>query len=190
VFCVHASTQARFEEAYRDIAGRLQLPGRDDPKANVLRLVHDWLRDEANGQWVMVVDNVDYVETFFPSRKRQRQGDEADASAQIPLTTCLPQSRNGAILVTLRSEDAAIRLAGGYNKVKEVLAMDEGEGLQLLPNKLPFAKTFIATLLMTGLCLPITRQFLLPLLPTHTWLFLFSSCKYVFDQSNLWLDPY
>ncbi|RYN53567.1 hypothetical protein AA0118_g9685 [Alternaria tenuissima] len=83
VFWVHASTRARFEEAYKDIAGRLGLPGRDDPEANVLRLVHDWLRDEANGQWVMVVDNVDDVETFFPSRKRQRQGGEADASAQI-----------------------------------------------------------------------------------------------------------
>jgi hypothetical protein len=43
----------------------------------------------------------------------------------------------------------------------------------------PFAKTFIAGLLMTGLCLPITRQFLLPLLPTLTWVLLFSSCKYV-----------
>jgi hypothetical protein len=48
VFWVHASTQARFEEAYRDIANRLELPGRDDPKASVLRLVYDWLRDEAN----------------------------------------------------------------------------------------------------------------------------------------------
>ncbi|KAI4940873.1 hypothetical protein J4E91_011130 [Alternaria rosae] len=136
VFWVHASTRARFEEAYRDIANQLQLPGRDDPKANVLRLVHDWLRDDANGQWVMVIDNVDDVETFFPSRKRQRQGDEVDGSAQIPLATFLPQSRNGAILVTSRSKDAATRLAGGYNKVKEVLAMDEGEGLQLLRNKL------------------------------------------------------
>lgn len=43
----------------------------------------------------------------------------------------------------------------------------------------PFAKTFVAGLLMTGLCLPITRQFLLPLLPTLTWLLLFSSCKYI-----------
>lgn len=43
----------------------------------------------------------------------------------------------------------------------------------------PFAKTFFAMLLMTGLCLPIIRQFLLPLLPALTWLFLFSSCKYV-----------
>jgi tetratricopeptide (TPR) repeat protein len=133
VFWVHASTQARFEEAYRDIADQLQLPGRDDPKANVLRLVSDWLRDEANGRWMMVVDNADDAETFFPPRKRQRQ---ADASAQIPLATYLPQSRNGAILVTSRSKDAATRLAGGHNKTREVLAMDESEGLQLLRNKL------------------------------------------------------
>jgi tetratricopeptide (TPR) repeat protein len=100
----------------------------------VLQLVSDWLRDETNGQWVMVIDNVDNVETFYPSRKRQR--DEADAAVEPPLATYLPQSRNGAILVTSRSKDAAARLAGGYNKIREVLAMDEGEGLQLLRNKL------------------------------------------------------
>jgi tetratricopeptide (TPR) repeat protein len=134
VFWVHASTRARFDEAYRDLADRLQLPGRSDPKANVLQLVSEWLRDEANGRWVMVLDNVDDVETFYPSRKRQRG--EADADAQTPLATYLPQSRHGAILVTSRSKDAAARLAGGHNKTKEVLAMDEGEGLQLLRNKL------------------------------------------------------
>ncbi|KAF2993772.1 hypothetical protein E8E13_002383 [Curvularia kusanoi] len=134
VLWVHASTRARFEEAYRDIAERLQLPGRSDPKANVLRLVSEWLRDEANGQWVMVLDNVDNVKTFFPSQKRQR--DEADTSAQTLLASYLPQSRNGAILATSRSRDAAARLVGGYNRTREVLAMDEGEGLQLLQNKL------------------------------------------------------
>jgi hypothetical protein len=134
VFWVHASTRARFEEAYRDIADQLQLPGRSDPKANVLKLVSDWLRDETNGRWVMVLDNVDEAETFFPSRKRQR--DEADASAHIPLATYLPQSHNGAVLVTSRNKDAAVKLAGGYNKIKEVLAMDNSEGLQLLRNKL------------------------------------------------------
>jgi hypothetical protein len=43
----------------------------------------------------------------------------------------------------------------------------------------PFAKTFLATLLMGGLVLPITRQFLLPFLPALTWLLLFSSAKYI-----------
>jgi hypothetical protein len=57
----------------------------------------------------------------------------------------------------------------------------------------PFAKTFIAGLLMTGLCLPITRQFLLPLLPTLTWVILFSNCKYVISalrrDSGLAVEP-
>jgi hypothetical protein len=135
VFWVHASAQARFKEAYKDIADQLQLPGRDNPKADVLQLVRNWLRDEVNGRWMMVIDNVDNVETFT-SQKRQRQEDEADASAQMSLATYLPQSRNGAILITSRSKDAAVRLAGGYNKIKEVPVMDESEGLQLLRNKL------------------------------------------------------
>ncbi|KAF2661689.1 aureobasidin resistance protein Aur1 [Lophiostoma macrostomum CBS 122681] len=43
----------------------------------------------------------------------------------------------------------------------------------------PFAKTFVSALLMLGLVLPISRQFLLPFLPALTWLLLFSACKYV-----------
>lgn len=157
MFWVHASTRARFEEAYRDIAGRLELPGRDDPKANVLQLVHDWLRDEANGRWFMVVDNVDDVDTFFPAQKCQRQGDEADASAQIPLNHYLPQSCNGAILVTSRSKDAATRLAGGYNRIQEVFAMDKSEGLQLLRNKLqaPLVEESAVDLLHELNCIPL-----------------------------------
>lgn len=152
---MHASTRTRFEEAYRDIADRLQLPRRSDPKANVVRLVSDWLRDETNRQWVMVLDNVDDIETFFPSRERQQ--DEADAGAQISLATYLPQSRNGAILVTSWSKDAATRLAGGYNKVKEVLAMNESEGLQLLRNKLrdPLIEESAVALLHALDCIPL-----------------------------------
>ncbi|KAJ4312335.1 hypothetical protein N0V94_007489 [Neodidymelliopsis sp. IMI 364377] len=57
-------------------------------------------------------------------------------AAQTPLATYLSQSRNGAILITSRSKDAAARLAGGYNRIREVFAMNESEGLQLLRNKL------------------------------------------------------
>ena len=58
VFWLHASTRARFEEAYQDIADRLQLPGRSDLKVNVLRLVRDWLQDEANGTWLLILDTL------------------------------------------------------------------------------------------------------------------------------------
>lgn len=129
VFWVHAGTRARFEEAYRDIADRLQLPGRNDPTTDVLQSVSDWLRDETNGQWVMVIDNADDVDTVS-------QQDKANVSQEKPLATFLPQSLNGAILVTSRSRDAAIKLVGGDKNTKEVLTMNEREGLQLLHNKL------------------------------------------------------
>ncbi|KAF2677737.1 TPR-like protein [Lentithecium fluviatile CBS 122367] len=134
VFWVHASTRARFEQAYRGLADRLDLPGRLDPKADVLRLVSNWLCDETNGKWTMVVDNDD-VETFFPSRRLDRHGTVESSSAS--LAAYLPQSRNGSILVTSRNRDAAARLAGGYHNIREVFAMDESQGLQLLRNKLP-----------------------------------------------------
>jgi hypothetical protein len=41
VFWVRASTRARFEQEYRDLADRLDLPGRLDQKADILRLVGD-----------------------------------------------------------------------------------------------------------------------------------------------------
>jgi tetratricopeptide (TPR) repeat protein len=138
VFWVHASTQARFEEAYRHIADRLELPGRDNPNIDVLRLVYNWLCDGTNGKWVMVLDNVDDVETFFSQKRAQ---DKPSGSPPASLAVYLPQSRNGSILITSRNKDAATRLAGGYNSIKEVRAMDESQGLQLLRNKLQDTST-------------------------------------------------
>ena len=44
VFWVHASNAARFEQGYRDIADVIKIAGREDPRANIFKLVHDWLR--------------------------------------------------------------------------------------------------------------------------------------------------
>lgn len=132
VFWVHANSRTEFEKAYTEIADRLQLPERSDPNANVLVLVRNWLRDEANGSWFMVLDNVDRVDTFSPSRKRRR--DEANTDVQTSLAEYIPKN-NGSVLVTSRHRDAAARLVS-FNRIKEVLAMNESEGLQLLRNKL------------------------------------------------------
>ncbi|KAM6504800.1 hypothetical protein FSOLCH5_015290 [Fusarium solani] len=41
VFWVHAANAARFEQAYRDIANKAEIPGREDPKADILQLPHE-----------------------------------------------------------------------------------------------------------------------------------------------------
>lgn len=43
----------------------------------------------------------------------------------------------------------------------------------------PMGKTAIASLLLTSLLLPITRQFFLPFLPIAAWLIFFYACQYV-----------
>jgi hypothetical protein len=126
VLWVHAGTRARLEEAFRGLAEKLALPGRHDSKLDILRLVSDWLCDERNGQWTMIVDNADNFEIFFPSQ--QGGQDERSGSFLIP-AAYLPQSRNGCILITSRNKDVAARLAGGYQNIREVSAMEENQGL-------------------------------------------------------------
>jgi hypothetical protein len=52
--------------------------------------------------------------------------------------------------------------------------------LSVIPSPGPIGKTFVATLLLTSLLLPITRQFFLPFLPIASWLIFFYACQYVF----------
>lgn len=64
VFWVHASNAARFEQSYRDIADCVKIAGRQDPNANILKLVHDWLRSSKT-RWVLILDNVDDASFLF-----------------------------------------------------------------------------------------------------------------------------
>ncbi|WYZ43755.1 hypothetical protein EsH8_VII_000191 [Colletotrichum jinshuiense] len=135
IFWVHASTKARFEEAYRGIAERLQLPGRSEPHVDVIQLVYDWLCTEDNGEWLMVLDNADDVDVFYPKPNCDKSM-HATSTAQRPLASFLPQSSNGMILITSRSRDVAERLTGSGWNVLSIPAMDEDQAHQLLRNKL------------------------------------------------------
>ncbi|RMZ89960.1 hypothetical protein DV736_g2790, partial [Chaetothyriales sp. CBS 134916] len=126
VFWVHASTQARVEEGFRAIADAVKLPGREEPKANIPHLLYDWLSQDRNGQWIMILDSADDADVFYGA---------AVTLDSKPLASYLPQSRNGSILVTTRNKDLARRLTG-YNGIIEVGTMVEAEALLLLKKKL------------------------------------------------------
>ncbi|KAF2476755.1 TPR-like protein [Lindgomyces ingoldianus] len=137
VFWVHAGTQARFEEGYRRIAEVTRMEGWDNPKADVLRLVRSWLCNESNGRWVMIIDNADDSDVFFPPLSRQRAVAVGNlGQAAEPLSDFLPQSLNGSILVTSRNQDVASRLTDSYASVIEVKLMDDEDALALLERKL------------------------------------------------------
>ena len=119
------------------IADRIKLPRRDDPTANILQLVSNWLCDEANGRWIMILDNADDLSVFSDSRKGRIKPDIDDlVSEAVSLSTFLHQTLNGSILVTSRSEDAAWRLTGSHHDIIKVEPLDEGRALLLFEKKL------------------------------------------------------
>ncbi|OBT40517.1 hypothetical protein VE00_08999 [Pseudogymnoascus sp. WSF 3629] len=148
VFWIHASTKTRFEQAYQELAERLELPGRDDPKANVLRLVYNWLSDEANGEWHMILDNVDDGSVFFGNNDvfRGVSPHNQATDSQPPLEEYLPQSRHGSILITSRNSTAADNLVGTCGKLVPVEPMKEKDSVDLLKTKIPIDKCLEADL--------------------------------------------
>ena len=128
VFWVHAGNTARFREGYKTIAEEAKIDGRDKTN-NILQLVSNWLCVEANGQWVMIVDNADDQEVLF----KQIPGDSAGNS----LSDYLPQSKHGSTILTTRSQNVAFKFTGRHQDIIPVKPMDETRALLLLDKKLP-----------------------------------------------------
>ncbi|KAH0045052.1 hypothetical protein KCU78_g285, partial [Aureobasidium melanogenum] len=143
VFWIHASSPTRFRQGYRDIADGLSLPGREDPKVDVLQIVYAWLSDRRNGRWLIILDNVDDDDVFF-GYDQERSSKSAVQATNIaengaPLEKYLPQTAHGTILVTSRNTDAATNVIGGHRGVIKVEPMGEEDALQLLRTRVPFS---------------------------------------------------
>ena len=100
------------EQSFQDIADYIEIPGRQDPKANVFRLIHDWLRNRESGRWLLILDNLDNPDLIseVEDTSQRGQGTGVNSERRQPITAYLPQSQNGSILVTSRSKDVALKL--------------------------------------------------------------------------------
>ena len=125
---VHASNAARFEQSFRDIADSVKIAGRQDPQANIFKLVHDWLRG-CKHPWLLVLDNVDDARFLL-----DRPAADPMTGAR-PLRKYIPHCDRGSILVTTRNRQAALKLVA-QRDIVEVEPMDEHSALALLDKKL------------------------------------------------------
>jgi len=133
VFWVHASNAARFEQSFRDIANCVKISGRQNPQANIFQLVHDWLRSDRNGEWVLILDNVDDAGFLVEAQSTGQDGRGSEKAR--PLVEYLPQCPNGSILITTRSKGAALKVVEQRNIIT-VEPMDKADGLALFERKL------------------------------------------------------
>ena len=135
VFWVHASNAARFDQGYRDIADAVKIAGRKDPKADIYKMVHDWLRG-CEGKWLMILDNVDDASFLINARAViQSQSSDSGRRTLPPLRDYLPQSQNGSILITTRSRESALKLSERSDLIP-VDPMDASNAVELLGKKL------------------------------------------------------
>jgi tetratricopeptide (TPR) repeat protein len=133
VFWVHGGTRARFEAAYQDMARTMKIPGFDDPKSNTLQQVSDWLGDEDNGTWLMVLDNADDAEVWLG---RAIQASQQDSQVSTPLVDYIPRGSHGIVLITTRDNQLGKRLANVKEKPIDVLPFGPTEAEILLRSKL------------------------------------------------------
>ncbi|CAN9236433.1 unnamed protein product [Alternaria alternata] len=127
VFWAHASNTARLEQSFREIAELVKVRGRKDPQADVFKLVHDWLRNEKNRPWLLVLDNADDAGVLSPPPSNSQTSptdgctDDSDCGGSTSTSTSssglqrhlseyLPPSRHGSVLVTSRTRHAAMQI--------------------------------------------------------------------------------
>lgn len=77
---------------------------------------------------VMILDSADDRDVFYNT--------SGEAPGKRPLATYLPQSRNGAIILTTRDKDLAHRLVGNLQNIIEVGPMTQAEAVTLLEKRL------------------------------------------------------
>ncbi|KAG7406905.1 Protein SERAC1 [Fusarium oxysporum f. sp. rapae] len=127
VFWVHASSVEKFSEGYTNIANECKIPGHEDPTFDVLQVVQDWLESKESGQWLMVIDNADDLQLFFPQNESSKMKSNTDKS----LSQFIPQCAHGRVLVTTRNMQVGSRLTKGKYPI-EVGQMSDQEACQLL----------------------------------------------------------
>ncbi|KAI0857353.1 P-loop containing nucleoside triphosphate hydrolase protein [Xylaria cubensis] len=134
VFWIHAGTRARVEQGFKAIADAIKILGRNQPDADILQLVYQWLCNEHNGQWLMVLDSADDIDVFYDVSQDGKQSTPTGEEMKA-LWAYLPQSSNGSIIITTRNKDLAFRLTGHHSHVIDVGPMDHTDALALLKTK-------------------------------------------------------
>uniref|UniRef100_A0A8H7K6B6 ORC1/DEAH AAA+ ATPase domain-containing protein n=1 Tax=Bionectria ochroleuca TaxID=29856 RepID=A0A8H7K6B6_BIOOC len=133
IFWVHASNAERFHQAYDSIAKECNIPGYDDPKADLLSLVQEWLEKKYKTQWLMVIDNADNIELFFqdPLEEGPLKTTTAETRTDYGLSGYIPECRHASVIVTTRNKKTGSRLAQGKLPI-EVGNMNDNEAHLLL----------------------------------------------------------
>ncbi|KAF4841037.1 hypothetical protein CGCSCA4_v009698 [Colletotrichum siamense] len=126
VFWIHASNVERFQKAFSDIAQECEIPGYKDKEVDISSLVKGWLENKRRGRWLLVIDNADDTEVFFPANPTAEAGRRTTSVGHY-----IPECSHGSVLITTRNKQAGVKLSRGKSPI-EIQRMSETETTQLL----------------------------------------------------------
>ena len=136
-FWVHASSKARFEQSFAQIATTAGIQGSGDGKVDILQVVSTWLQNPDNGPWLLILDNADDATVLLDPTTNDT------GTGAVPVQRCLvdflPRVQHGAILITTRDRSCALSLNGDCGTPVEVKPMTMVESVRLLRTWLPEA---------------------------------------------------
>lgn len=140
IFWVHAATVLNVIESYSTIGKAIGRVCSGGSSFEMMRSVHDWLDNEHNGKWIMIIDNADDFEVWTTVLRPTDNNMETsaqpittslDAQSPMRLDMFLPNSRNGHILITSRYREVGRLLTGDYPQVLQLEEMNEVEAIDL-----------------------------------------------------------
>ncbi|KAF3390284.1 Kinesin light chain 3, partial [Penicillium rolfsii] len=155
---IHASNAVRFEQSCREIAERAKIPGRQNPRANIYKLIYDWLNDATTRKWVLILDSLDddgFLHTICSVEQEGLRSKQSGVPGRS-IWSYFAHSLEGLIIITSRSRRVVSRLVEECNTIP-VEPMDIVHATSLFEKKLgtQATKDDIIQLTMALDCIPL-----------------------------------
>jgi hypothetical protein len=138
ILWLHASSAARFNPSVRDVVAQLQVPGGDDPEADVFQLLRTWLRGGKERNWLVIPDSADDKSVLLESRTGEEAYNQGQGQKTWQGERCidyLPACSHGSLLLTTRSQSVALEIVE-WGDVVMVEPMARDHAIALLAKKL------------------------------------------------------
>ena len=129
-----ATSAESLHQGYLEVVQQLQIPGWEEKRADVKKLVQEYLNKDDAGRWLLVFDNADDVDLWIATPTSWHEDEQESLAGFLGrshrLIDYLPKNKQGSIIFTTRDRKTAVKLA--QQNIVDVPAMSEEAAMQLL----------------------------------------------------------
>ena len=108
----------------------MSIPGTEDPQADSLAIVRNWLSKAENGSWLFVLDNADDLDLFFGASSL------TTTSNHRHISNFLPENANSVTIITTRDKRIGQRFTDQEGAIM-ITPLASKDAEQLLLSKIP-----------------------------------------------------